>query len=433
MKDIEFRIEDWIPGEDPDPRRAATSAEFTLFVGDVSATRLLDSWSRTVTDKARLPMYPLAEWLASNWWKLHSEAPFEVNERAPGIWRMCHDLPGFGGGFISPRVRFASDDNSIQVSARALRNAPWEPVRHLNDIPPTAIATAQFDRAVDAFVESVLARLYAMEVSQEPLATIWSDLKVERDDAELSDWRRWEARLGYDPDDAPEILMTQLAGLFTRAGQRAAAEVAPLLGSGKSLSITRLEALAEDPGLNIAGPDLRLEILKGVEPWQAGYDLAQKVRRSLTNPEGPLHDGVLFALLGTHGTTADLIPSGGPLSLGVRGEHTRQTTLHFRKRHPHGQRFEAARFLAECLTASDDDTWLPQTDRATARQKFQRSFAAELLAPIAEIQSLLEDELSLESLEELGETYGVAGLAVRSHLANNGFLNHEGVAVRAKE
>lgn len=53
---------------------------------------------------------------------------------------LSHDLTAIGGGFMWPRLRFASDDAPIQVSSRAVRNAPWEPVRHLNDIWAKTVA-----------------------------------------------------------------------------------------------------------------------------------------------------------------------------------------------------------------------------------------------------------------------------------------------------
>src|ERR1700735_5121718 len=106
---------DWVQAEDIDPRRANTAAEVTLLINDVPATRLYDAWSKTVTDRARLPLYPLAEWFAVNWWLLHGEAPFEAGGRPPAKWCVSHDLGGIGSGFIWPRVRISSDGTTLPV------------------------------------------------------------------------------------------------------------------------------------------------------------------------------------------------------------------------------------------------------------------------------------------------------------------------------
>lgn len=428
MNRLEFRIDDWIPGDDPDPRRAETSAEFVLLVNDVSMTKLYDSWSRTVTDRARLPLYPLAEWLAVNWWRIHTEAPFEAGGLPPAQWRLSHDLTGIGGGLVWPQVRFASDDVSIQVSARAFPSAPWEPVRYINDVPPTAIAPDEFDRASDAFIGNVLARLETLGVSAEPLTTIWEDVRTERADKDLSEWRLWEARLGYDPDQAPERLMEQLAGLFDRAGRKAAAEVVPLMGADKLMTLKRIESLARAPGMDIVHAGIRYSPSQQGPPWEIGRAFAHEIRKSIPAATGPLDDSVLLDLLGAPANAFErLAPMGGPLSLGVRSADERKATLHFRKRNRPGMRFEAARFLAEALTADADDLWLPLTDRGTARQKMQRAFAAEFLTPINEIHDLIGDEYTIERFEEVGDRYGVSALAVRSHLANHGFLSPEDV------
>jgi Zn-dependent peptidase ImmA (M78 family) len=85
--------------------------------------------------------------------------------------------------------------------------------------------------------------------------------------------------------------------------------------------------------------------------------------------------------------------------------------------------------LAESLSAPAEDLWLPLTDRATARQKFQRAFAAEFLAPIDEVSDRLGSSRTSESVEDVADEYCVSPLAIRSHLANHGLLAPDEVAV----
>lgn len=431
MSRFRFSIEDWVQGDDSDPRRANTCAEFTLFIDDIPATRLLDNWSRTVTDKARLPLYPMAEWFAANWWRLHVEAPYESGGRPPVEWRLSHDLPAIAGGYIWPRIRFASDDLSIQISARAIRGAPWEPVRHINDVlPARAVPTEDFDAAIEELIGVVLSRLNDLGVSAEPLATIWANVLEERRDSELSDWRSWEARLGCDPDEAPEALMGQLDRLFSKAGKAAAAEVAPLLAPHKSSMLRKFEALAVAPGLEAHLPHAAagFQLTSDDTPWNAGRELARGLRAEFGQPDGPLSNETLNDLLGTKRNAFDDFSNvEAPLGLAVRFPNQGKSVLHFRKRNLPGRRFEAARFIGDSLSASASDLWLPLTDRATARQKLQRAFAAELLAPIDDISDQVRDARTSEQFEDLGERYGVSPLAIRSHLANHGLLSPDEV------
>jgi hypothetical protein len=432
MSTVEFRVDDWIQAEDPDPRRACTSAELVIIVDDVAVTRLLDMGSRTVTDRARVPLYPLAEWLAANWWRLHAEAPYEGGGYPPLDWRLSHDLSAIGGGFVWPRLRFASDGQTIQATARAARNAPWEPVRHLNDLQPARAVTVQnFDRAVEELINLVLRRMNDLGVPAEPLASIWKDVVAERSDTEVVEWRVWEARLGYDPEQAPERLMKQVASLFGTAGKSATAEVAPLLNSPQPATIAQLEALARAPGVEADFPkhDIQMDFPSEIAPWDAGRRVAHLLRDSIGRSSGPISDQMLNDVLGAKAALENTPAGDIPIALGVRAVNGTRATLHFRKRSRTGMRFQAARFLAEALRAPLDDSWLPLTDRGTARQKFQRAFAAEFLAPINEIREAQDWRRSSDGFEELADHYGVSPLTIRSHLANHGLLTPDEVVV----
>src|SRR5207245_8077866 len=93
--------------------------------------------------------------------------------------------------------------------------------------------------------------------------------------------------------------------------------------------------------------------------------------------------------------------------------------LLFHKGNRPARRFEAARFIADELSAKGSDRWLPITDAATARQKLQRAFAAEFLCPIDSLRSYLGDEFLPEAIEDAGEHFGISEMAVKSHLANH--------------
>ena len=428
MSGLEFDLE-WGQAIHSDPRWASTAAEFVLLVNGVPATRLFDNWSKTVTDRARLSLYPLAEWFAVNWWRLHAEAPFEAGGRPPVDWRLAHDLGAVGGGFVWPRVRFASDGAAIQVSARALRNAPWEPVRHLNDIPVASIETRVFDQSVDRLVAVVIRRLEDLKISAEPLATIWTDVLAERSDPEVVQWREWEARLGYGADEAPESVMIGIAEFSGRIGSDAATELAPLLRPQELASIRKFDDLARSVGVEAQIPWPSETMTRDrTAPWEIGRRLSATIRGQANLPAGPLDDDGLAGLLGYKRTAlSEVIVGEAKVGLGVRFSQENRTVLHFRKRNLQGRRFEAARFLADHLVSTVQDIWLPLTDRATARQKIQRAFAAELLAPIDQLRDFVGDSRLPETIEDAGDHFGISPLAIRSHLANHGLLSAEEV------
>lgn len=64
--DFEFDWED--SGEVKGDELASTWASLSVRVGDSTLTRVLDHTAGTVREFISVPLYPLAEWLATNWW-----------------------------------------------------------------------------------------------------------------------------------------------------------------------------------------------------------------------------------------------------------------------------------------------------------------------------------------------------------------------------
>ena len=78
---------DWMESENVNgPELAATWASLRIRAGSATVTLALDERASTVRERIFVSLYPLAEWLATNWWALTSvmESPIK------------HDSAGFG-------------------------------------------------------------------------------------------------------------------------------------------------------------------------------------------------------------------------------------------------------------------------------------------------------------------------------------------------
>lgn len=407
-----------------------TAAELTIKVGDSVLTQAYDMWSRTVTERARVSAYPLAEWFAASWWRLLHEPLPEANGRASLHWRMAHDLPAAGGGYSWPRVRMFSDGEAIQISARSGGQASWEPARYLTDMPSVRVPQSVFEGQISNFIQLVIERLLDTGANAGALRSIWSDIVEERADPDVRAWRELEARLGYDADEAPEALLNRFADLFHKVGRAASEEIAPIVGSEKSEQhLEQLLGFANRGGLEARfAQDIFLKdyAVRDEAPWLRGRKLAGLVRKLTNLDDGPVSNESICEILGTSiDKFENSAPTGSPISLGVRQGDKAHLRLHFRKRHISGRRFEAARFIADQLIAPEMDIWLPQTDTATARQQVQRSFAAEFLIPIENLLSHLDGSLANDAFDDAGEYFNVSPLAISSHLANNGYIPAE--------
>ena len=419
---------DWLPPFQGTAEIKCTSATLQVRFGSENATRFEDAWSRSVQDGARVSAYPLALWLASWWWRIRWEplpsrirlAPNEIP--ADANWRMSHELPAAGYGFIWPRLVFASDGEAIRVSCRPSPALSPEPIRYLSEFDGF-VPAQEFERELDNFMDLVLRRLDFL--GQTELHVIWREVLAERADPAQSAARRLEARLGYDPDEAPLSLLEPMIELASAAGTSAADEIAPACaGSQPTETLNEVMNLASQPGVPAR---INMLVNAGVNdlkspPWQRAHRLAHALRASLGLGGGPLNDEILSQLLEIRSDsltgTVNSYPHA-PLGLAVRTGGNDDLKLLFRKKNRPARRFGAARFIAGHLCAERLDRWLPITDAAIARQKVQRAFAAEFLCPIASLRNYLGDEFLPEAFEDAAEYFGISEMVVASHLANH--------------
>jgi hypothetical protein len=414
----------WLPPFQGTEEVRKTSAELRISFGDKVATRFEDDWSQSVQERTRVAAYPLAMWLASSWWRLRWEpapAKFRLQHDQSVVethWRMSHELPAAGQGFIWPCLSFESDGETIVVLCRQSNPLTSEPVRYLSEFA-TVVLAREFELAVDDFVNLVCSRL---DPSRTELHSLWQDVLSERANPEEAESRKIEARLGYDPDEASPSLIERFVKLAADAGANSASEIAPVCaGPNPAKSLQDILDLASETGIQgkIIVPPLPKESSAN-PPWQRASALAELARKALGLNGKPVDDKSLCDLLEIPATTFDLKPATkADIGLAVRTNGEQGFNFLFHKRNRLARRFEAARFICDYASSLGGDRWLPVTDARTARQKMQRAFAVEFLCPIDALREFLDDELNPEAFEEASEYFGISEMAIRSHLANN--------------
>lgn len=421
-----LRPDPWISSEYGLPEIRYTSALLGIEVDGKLATHVVDSWSKSVADRVRLSAWPAALWFAGNWWRLRWEpAPGGPHRRAPD-WRMAHELVSAGHGFVWPHLTFASDGEFVEVHCESAPATEAEPIEYLSSFV-ASIEAREFERAVDEFVETVLARLTSFELRSGDLQALWSMLREERASPDGSAFRRIEARLGFDPDEAPAELVQKLLKLRTSLGNETVSEVAAVC-SGIDPEARLKEVLGVEKAATVEGrfevPPIQLGPAHE-PPWVRGRVLADRLRKTLNLGTRPFPSLRLAELLGIEQSKLEEQPAQKlPIGLAIRrGEDRAQFA--FRKRHSAARRFEAARWISEAVAAPSSERWLTSTDGKTARQRFQRAFAAELLSPIDGLREVLEGNYSDEAIDDAAQHFNVSPLAIKSHLANHGEISRE--------
>ena len=153
--------------------------------------------------------------------------------------------------------------------------------------------------------------------------------------------------------------------------------------------------------------------------WLVGVALAHEARKCAGVGDEPLTNARLSELAGVQTRSLEENERvAEEISLEWRtGCHAR---IALRSKWTTGRRFDLARLLADrWLPDAREDSLLPATRAFTYRQKVQRAFAAEFLAPIDALDDFLDGDVTELRQEDAAEHFHVSPLAVRSILINN--------------
>lgn len=430
-----FRIEfDWLNRETGSELDRAFAASIGVAVGEEYVTRLEDLSARTVRNQVFASAWHLAAWFAANWWRLRWE-PDRADTQKDTDWRMAHSMAAAGGGFVWPNAIFASDGDSLEIIARPRSSgARFEPVRYINRVQ-ARISAGEFEQKVDAFMEAVLSRLHNLGLQDVCLPELWSEILKERRDPDVSQQRKLEAMAGFEPDQSPEEVLKDLLEDAEGLGRNALTEVAAETRQkiGEVLDVIRALGRANlrpKPGgyrARIPELDLLPAANNGELPWQRAASLANHARNRWGFGKKPIKNHDLANIMSVKSTAfTEKSTVEAPIPLGIRTGGGDAFDIYFDCQIPTTRRFAACRLLGDNLYYANQERLLPATHAKTARQKFQRAFAQELLCPLdallEKIQTAAPNE---DDISEAAIYFHVSPLMVRTTLVNHGQLDRE--------
>jgi len=325
----------------------------SINLGAGIATLNQDIWSQTVQQEVRLSAYPLALWLASSWWRLGWE-PVPITPFPTHSWRMAHELPAAGDGYVWPQLIFASDGDKIQILSIQSEAESRDPVHYLSDLLVTIDADT-FERGIDDFINSTLARLNATKIAETQLHGLWEEIREERKNPALSAQRRIEAMIGFDPDEFPDGVLGQFEKLIPEAGVSAVTEIAPVCATNDPAGTlkTIIESTAAsgiDGRINDRLKPESLPVENGMPAWERGWKLAKQARNRLGLDGEPISDDMLCDLLGLPSDSMKNTKDSSPrklIGIAIRGEDPSALRFFPRKPRKTGRRFEFARILSK--------------------------------------------------------------------------------------
>jgi hypothetical protein len=422
----------WLNRKGDAPFDRAFAASINISVDGIPLTRLFSELDNAIRDDMRGCAWQLAEWFAANWWRLRWESDAMRTRRNDVDWGMSHCMACVGGGFVWPAIIFESDGESIGIFLSPNKNPPlYEPVRYLNEVHAN-IPAEEFERSVDAFLTAVIVRgTLKKDAHDGALKALWDEVLNERNDTDASRQRKWEAIAGYDPDGAPDQFLEWIDNASVRYGQSASEEV---IAQARHESAEMFQAIQQMPkrsGVIVTMPKLTetaRTVRKDVDshlPWQRGEYLARRARKEWGVPDGPLTDKTLAGILDAPSTLlTSKTTQTAPLPFALHEAKGNKYRLYLQKKHSTSRRFAACRLFGDSLQEGSDRLH-PATDTDTARQKFQRSFAAEFLCPFDALEDKLGKTYSRDSIEDAAVHFNVSPLTIGTILVNKDKLDRD--------
>lgn len=211
-------IYEWENGEGvAAPELSATWARLEVWVDNDCVTLVEEAASHSSRRSIYCSLYPLAEWVAFNWWFLRAHARpagavIPRRSRAlPGLpWLKNHNVRAAGDGFLWPSLTIIPEGGSTRLMwQRDARTRDPLPIRYLNEgLAMSDSARVEF--VLGEFVESVLSRLEEQGITDTSLRSEWAAVtQTDRDEEEFC---IAAARLGLDPysidEDVAHVLTT---------------------------------------------------------------------------------------------------------------------------------------------------------------------------------------------------------------------------------
>ena len=294
----------------------------------------------------------------------------------------------------------------------------------------------EFRETCSDFVGSVIGRLDSLEVGETFLQEEWG--AIQSADEEESRFCETAAGLGWDPYDLDDARRESILRLADGLGKLLDEAIPALDTANPDAESSAIQRAIEDAKLN----PLPLERLgafrakaglyakharRDTAPWNAGYDLARRLRESLSLGGGPLPSMTQVAsALGEDPDALDDATRPVAHLAGTRlinGVITRDDDANpafaFRSLSDNGRRFHFCRALAEALTSPGTDTLI--TRATTERQQRNRAFAAEFLAPSSGLRERVGDRSMLDGhdIDELAYEFGVSSLVIERQIGNH--------------
>ncbi|MFO8232075.1 MAG: hypothetical protein R6U20_05360 [Longimonas sp.] len=432
MDELAFDFE-WVSASKTGiPEHDATWADVRIAVGSDPVTQIFDTRASSVRSRLRIPLYPLAEWIATNWWFLHYEVR-RTGRSTSATYDRRHNMRFAREGYALPALLIEPQGDYTTIR--------WnnEDLQHY-DIQFMSSGTKYvkgnaFSDEIGRLLNSVEQRLEDACVHNTLFQNEWDAIKQADDDEKA--FCQAAAQLGCDPyalTQEQQQTIIQSASAIPREIHSAfyqTADIKQLNHNVNSLkdAVERTEQVA-DRAQKLH--TLRHEVTVSTDelPWNVGYNYARHVRKHIGlngQPLDSLDDVVdVFSFsddnaLNQHRNFSEASPD---LFDGLVATANEKVGFSIKDARDNSKKFTLCRSIFQYLTNPAQSTHLATRALSEEQQK-SRAFAAEFLAPSQSLEQMISGPVIDENeVEDIAEHYGVSTYVVIHQLNNHKLVSN---------
>ncbi|MGR3462002.1 MAG: ImmA/IrrE family metallo-endopeptidase [Roseovarius sp.] len=445
---------------DGSPEERASFGHLVIHAGQTLLSEGFDHLVDIRRDGPLASGYPLAEWFLWNWWRLRYEP--RPTGPVPIDWRQSHCMAEIGEGYVWPNITIVSDGQRTVIQSAASERGNVSSFRYYGASHPVLLPWSQVEAGIDDFVATVMAFTNEDGVHDTNLDRLWRDLTAERGDPKIARFRRFEALLGADPDELPEediigrladaaalgdsavdelaaaaagvgieamLTLEEIRQIAQTNGQemraedalqfehRSAAPQRPTV-RGENEPLAEVMPIANPPtALQPARPPAYLTPSEAQSAAELGILAAHEARKRASLRYGAIDNSRLAEIAGVSRSVLASVAEKQPISFALRDDGANSRIV-LRGKRSENRRFDLARLIGDHLIWGSQPM-RPSTDTRTYRQKAQRAFAAEFLAPIEAVKARAEGDYSDDAKEEVARHFKVSSMVIDRLLKNN--------------
>jgi len=377
-------------------------------------------------------VFPLAEFIAANWWPLLHEPQKQENLLLDAsAFNQRHWIDKYTDGFAYPTLGFFGADTSVRIIAKTSRiesaNIEFPVSSGKSGAYWDGVERGAVETALLTFLTETSERLPAND-DKTWLKDVIARIRHTRIDQDEAIYCRCAGLLGADPYEAGDEINAAITQTIAILGQDVAmemfatAEAANVASRAQWLQDQTHSAIRKSrevaTKVDALKRKLKVAMLPTSKPWERGYALAQQLRNLLNlTPDMPMPtvDSVTQALFDAPSTFVSNIKNLEPNS-GVRGVASESRDGFGIAMH--GGKFQLAATFADFLFSRDDTLFL-STSASTDRQKSNRAFAAEFLAPIEGIKDKWSmNNLTETNIDNIAKEFGISSSIVSYQVQN---------------